>query len=66
MWDKAQLGKTGMTSIDEDDKKQIKEHIRTLEYVRDELVMQHDALSERILNLNVRIIQEKNKLKHAN
>lgn len=53
-----------MTSIDEDDKKQIKEHIRTLEYVKDELYNQVYQLNERINRLTELIDQEKAKLKN--
>lgn len=49
--------------MDEDEKKQTKEHIRTLEYVLDELIMQYRDLDERISNLKVLINKEKIKLK---
>ena len=51
--------------LDEDDKKQIKEHIRSLEYVKDELVVQYRELCERIDRLDNLIEIEKAKLKNG-
>lgn len=53
-----------MTFIDEDERKQIQEHIRTLEYVFDELSTQHIEINERMERLSKLINKEKAKLKN--
>jgi len=54
------------TNIDETDKQQIKEHIRTLEYAFEELDTQHTELTLRMERLVILINKEKQKLKEYN
>jgi predicted nucleic acid-binding Zn-ribbon protein len=49
--------------MDDVERKQLKEHIQTLEWVKAELLMQLDALKDRIFKLEANIKQTKEKLK---